>query len=89
MSGIHTEPTHRAISVLTLIQVGVVIGGTLFVKAMLKANGYEDAMRDHYNSAAIFIRQYGFAFLLLPTVWTALALWSERASARAGNGAWH
>ena len=84
MNEIYTEPTHRSISVLALIQVGVVIGGTAFVRVMLKANGYrqDDAVysADHYPDAARFVWQYGFAFLLVPALWVALAFHAARPS---------
>lgn len=83
MIKIHTEPTHRVISIITLIQIGVVIGGTAFVRVMLKANGYhhgEYPTDEMFSDGPQFIWRYGFAFLLVPTIWVALAFWSTRSA---------
>lgn len=81
MIEIHTEPTHRVISIITLIQIGVVIGGTAFVRVMLKANGYhqgEYPTDEMFSDGPQFIWRHGFAFLLVPAIWVALAFWSAR-----------
>lgn len=63
MNETHTEPAYRAISTIALIQVGVVVGGTLFVAAMVKANGYGggEIPDRFFNPRALFARHFGFA----------------------------
>ena len=62
MNETQTEPAYRAISIMALIQVGVVVGGTLFVAAMVKANGYGggDVPDSFFNPKALFVRHFGF-----------------------------
>jgi hypothetical protein len=71
----YITPTHRAISVITLIQAGVVVSGTLWVTVMCKADGYGTWAPDRdFNSLALFIRRSGWVLLLLPACWAACAL---------------
>ena len=79
-----TDPAFRAISVIALIQAGVVVGGTLFVTAMLKAHGYQgdDVPDSFFRSDALFVRHSGFTLLLLPVAWAFLAIYTARAATR-------
>jgi len=80
MNGILTQPSDRAISIIALVQSGVVVGGTLFVTVMLKLAGYKGGgvPDSFFNSGALFVRHYGLLLLLLPAAWAALALWISR-----------
>ena len=69
-----TLPVHRTVSYITLIQAGVVVGGTLFVAAMCKANGYGTVPDERFNSTALFIRRSGWILLLLPACWATCTL---------------
>jgi hypothetical protein len=66
---------HRVISYITLIQAGVVVGGTLWVVVWCKVNGYGSWAPDgDFNAAALFIRRSGWVLLLFPACWAAAAL---------------
>jgi len=80
----HTAPAYRAISIIALIQAGVIVGGTMFVAAMLKASGYGgDVVPDSFfRPAALFVRHSGFTLLLVPAAWALLAVFTERAAVR-------
>ena len=80
MDDTRTEPAHRAISMIALLQVGVVMGGTLFVNTMLKAHGYEFSMGfgEPFRDEAVFIRHYGLTWLLIPVLWTAWAIYAGK-----------
>jgi hypothetical protein len=69
------NPTYRAISIITLIQAGVIVGGVLIVTAMLKAKGYgQGEVPDwFFRSDALFMRRAGFTLLLIPASWALLA----------------
>ncbi len=84
MNETHTEPAYRAISIIALIQVGVVVGGTLFVAAMLKAFGYGsgEVPDSFFLPIPLFVRHFGFTLLLLPAVWTMAAVFTARAAFR-------
>jgi hypothetical protein len=75
-----STPAYRVISIIALLQVGVVIGGTMFVAAMLKAKGYQggEVPDSFFLPDALFVRQFGFVFLLLPLAWTFLAVFIAR-----------
>jgi hypothetical protein len=80
----HVEPAYRAISVVVLIQAGVVAGGTLFVTAMLKAHGFRDGVPDTlFRTDALFVRRFGFIMLLVPAAWACLAIFIARTATRA------
>lgn len=85
MKEIHIEPNHRVISILALLQVGVVFGGTLFVRTMLKVYGYGTAegMNVPFRPGSVFIRHFGFFLFLVPITWTILAVGAARLSAHA------
>lgn len=74
LSPSNTLPVHRAVSYITLIQAGVVMGGTLFVGAMCKASGYGTVPDERFNSTALFIRGSGWILLLVPACWAACTL---------------
>ena len=61
---------------IALLQVGVVLGGTLFVNTMLKTHGYEFSMGfgEPFTNEAVFIRHNGLTMLLIPMLWTACAI---------------
>ncbi len=84
MNKSHTAPAYRAISVIALIQSGVVVGGTLFVATMLKAHGYGGGgvPAAFFRSTALFVRHSGFTLLLLPVAWALVAVFSARAASR-------
>ncbi len=72
------EPVHRAISIITFLQLAVVAGGTMFVKAMVRAAKAADWPDEFFRSDALFIRRFGFALLLLPVAWMLTTLFVSR-----------
>ena len=80
----HTSTTYRAITIIALIQAGVVVGGTLFVAAMLKYCGYDGSTEHgpHYPSGVLFVRHFGFTLIFVPAVWTLLAVLLARTARR-------
>ena len=69
-----TTAADRAITIVALIQVGVIVGGTLFVSAMMRVFGYGSAPAAFFTPKALFVRNAGFLVLLFPVVWTLLAI---------------
>ncbi len=78
--GSHTEAPYRAVSILALIQAGVIVGGTLFVGIMVKLAGYKSGTMpdEFFKPLALFIRNFGFLLLLLPAAWAALTIYAVR-----------
>jgi hypothetical protein len=69
------NPTYRAISIITLIQTGVIVFGVLMITAILKLKGYgQGEVPDwFFRSDAVFMRNSGFKLLLIPACWALLA----------------
>ena len=76
------DPAYRAIWIVALIQAGVVVGGTLFVAAMLKVYGYNDHVvpGNSFRPEALFIRHSGFLLLWLPVIWAVVAVFTAQAT---------
>jgi hypothetical protein len=74
------EPRHRAISVIALIQAGVVVFGMLFVAMSLKGHGYQrgDVPDSEFKTVAIFVGRYGYTLLILPAAWAIATLATTR-----------
>ena len=83
MTSTGADPSYRAISIIALIQVGVITGGTLFVTVMLKAHGYGsiEVPNAFFNPRAVFVRHSGYVLLLLPIGWALVAAFIARTSA--------
>ena len=64
----------RAISVMGVIQVALIVVGTLVVFGWSKFHGYEEG-HPWFSESVHFIRRYGWGFLIIPVIWTAVALW--------------
>lgn len=72
---IHDE--YRLQTILTLIQAGVIVFGSLFVGVILKATGYPD----HFQKIPLillFVRNWGFLLILIPLAWAMGSIWLER-----------
>jgi|SRR5687768_2547099 len=76
MTGTNIAPPYRAISLIALIQAGVIVGGTLFVTVMLKLHGYKGGLLPDnlFNSGKVLIRDWGFTLLLIPVAWASVAI---------------
>ena len=83
MNESYTDGNYRAISIIALIQTVVIVGGTLVVAGMLKAHGYpKQEFPLVFNQGAIFIRQHGYALLLIPFLWALAAIYTVRVTWR-------
>ena len=73
------DPAYRPISIIALLQAGVVLGGTMFKGVLLKTIGYRGDEADNvFQPELSFTRSYGFLFFLLPVIWVLLAVFVER-----------
>jgi hypothetical protein len=75
MFSTQNNSNYRAISIITLIQAGVTVGGVLMITAILKLKGYgQGEVPDwFFRSDAVFMRNSGFTLLLIPAFWALLA----------------
>lgn len=75
---------YRVIGIIALIQAGVAIYAPLFLAAIFKFYGYGFhngvAPYDFFHPAAWFVRDFGFAFLLVPLLWTVATIAAARTS---------
>ncbi len=74
----------RNVTILSLIQLLVVILGFFALAMVLKVEGYPDDPplpaslgRTVWSPLALFLRHYGLAFLIVPVGWTILASLSQ------------
>ncbi len=67
--------THRAQTILAILQLGVVFAGSMLVGGALKVMGYEEgqAIATHL----LFVRNWGFLLAFVPLVWVALTILLE------------
>ncbi len=82
-NGATFEPVKRAVTLIALIQIGVVIGGTSFVRGLMKCYGFGDILpASHFTDRSIWVRNWGFILLLVPVLWTGLTLYAEQRARR-------
>jgi len=67
-------PFVSSIAVLGLLQIIVWFACFLVVGTILKARGYPDAI-DLIIPSAVFMREWGLIYTLIPSVWTIWASW--------------
>jgi len=67
-------PFVSSIAVLGLLQILLWFTCFLMVAVMLKSLGYPDH-RAPYNSSAVFMREWGLVYALIPAGWTLWASW--------------
>jgi hypothetical protein len=66
------NPDYRAITVITLIQTGVIVYGVLTIGSIVSRS--RGQVPDWFiNSAALFMWNHGFSLLLIPFGWALLA----------------
>ena len=68
---------HGTQSVLTVLQATVVVAGSMCTATILKALGYPES-HDMWPSLSVFVRNWGFLFLIIPASWAITTLWLER-----------
>ncbi len=68
----------RATTILALLQTLVIVVGFLALGAVLKMAGYPATIAVRWNPLAVFLREHGMAFLLLPVLWVFFATAAER-----------
>ena len=80
MIGTQNSFFYRAISIVALVQSGVVVFGTLFVTAILKYKGYQggEIPDSFFNPEALWVRHWGILYLFLPALWVAGAIVAKR-----------
>ena len=69
----------RSIKITALLQAFVVIAGFVMVGSVLKFSGYPDDPRWlNWNPVAVFLRHHGVWLLLVPAIWSGLAVRTAR-----------
>lgn len=68
---------HGIQSVLTVLQATVVVAGSMCTATVLKAFGYPEEHRI-WPAFSVFVRNWGFVFLIVPAFWAVTTLWLER-----------
>jgi len=71
---------HKPFAVVSILQIALIIGGTLTTGAILKSHGYPDAPHFTWNPFSVWIRSYGAAFILIPIIWIVSALYYDTKS---------
>jgi hypothetical protein len=59
---------YRPQGILTLLQTGVILAGSLSTRALLKAQGYPRIYLGHWEFS-IFVRDWALLFVLIPVMW--------------------
>jgi hypothetical protein len=72
---------------LALLQLGVVMLGVFMTRAAFMASGYPEA-KALWNAFPLFVRNYGFVFLIIPLAWTGMVLWLENKSTGRWTSRW-
>lgn len=68
---------YRMQTILTLIQAGVIVFGSLLTGVTLKAMGYPDRFQE-IPFLLLFVRNWGFMLILIPLAWAGGSIWLER-----------
>lgn len=77
------DPAYRPVTVIALLQSGVILGGTLFKAVVYKAVGMGGYDSDNpWRGELMAVRSHGFLYFLLPVLWVWLAVSIEK------NPAW-
>jgi hypothetical protein len=64
-------------SILFLAQSMVIMGSSMFTATLLKVQGYPEA-RTTWPWLPVFVRNWGFSFIVIPAVWALATIWLER-----------
>ena len=64
-------PDSLAVLIIFVLQVQVVLGGSLLVALVMSANGYDSKGIDtgKFNQQVMFIRNYGMVMMIFPSLW--------------------
>lgn len=71
----HWRQLLNPLTPVVLLQVFVIVAGTVSTTIMLKANGYPDVYLMEWNAASVFVREWGWLGILIPVVWLSWVLW--------------
>ena len=63
-------------SVFAVLDSTLIIGGSLMTAALMKARGFPDS-NQFCHPLALFVREWGFLFILIPGLWVAGTVWLE------------
>lgn len=69
---------HRLQTIFVLLQVGVIMAGSLTTGAMMKVMGYQEGIRVDVLLLLLFVRDWGFLLILIPLAWTFLTITLEQ-----------
>lgn len=73
---------HQATAIVAILQISVTVIGFLAVGIVLKLFGYPDATVLEWSPMAVFLREYGLAFLAFPLVWCIYAVSADNVDSR-------
>ena len=68
----------RIVTILAILQTLLVVLGFLALGAVLKVEGYPETLGVRWNPLAVWLREYGAWFLLVPILWVSLATAAQR-----------
>ena len=76
-------PNSLIVLIIFVLQVQVVLAGTLLVSLVMSANGYDSAGMDagKFNQQVMFIRNYGMVLMIFPALWIGGAVYYARPAA--------
>lgn len=66
----HFYENHRLQTIFVILQVLVIMIGSLVTGGMMKIMGYDDAFSERWSPFLRFIRNWGFLLILIPLAWT-------------------
>lgn len=67
---------HRQQTVLGLFQAGAIMVGSILTGAIMKGVGYSDGQEISFF--VLFVRNWGFALMIIPFAWVFATIWMER-----------
>ena len=74
----HLYENHRMQTIFVLLQVSVIMAGSLITGAIMKIMGYEDTFSERWSPFLRFIRNWGFLLIMIPMAWTILTVAMEQ-----------
>ena len=66
---------HRSQTILGLLQIGFIVGGSLFIRALTTSF---DSTEQDTPILLYFIRNWGFLLTVIPMTWVLITVWVER-----------
>lgn len=69
-----------------LLQTGVLVGGALLTRAVMKLFGYKGWNHSYWDDFPVFVRNWGILLLLIPAAWALTTIWMEEKTEYFGQG---